>query len=562
MVAANHQPAVSRRAPKAGARPGLRSRGVRVGLVLVAPLAIAFGLLSAKAAFELGSWFLADVLVIGFVVVAAMLVIGLRDLRVAEARTDAALDRAASAETVQRARADELARVLEASEGLVLKGEGQVDYLGILSAITPEGATSLLVRIENVSESVVFAAHGPLAASVVGLRRSMADEASGFDGTQPATFSASGRPVGLEILGELFAGLESEIEASLTVGLTDQNGQRIGLLHMIDPIEERVIEPTFVSLAQLVANQIAMAMENNALMAGLRHELVEGQRVQQQLAQASKLGAVGELAAAVAHEVNNPLTGILGFAELLLSELPADDPRHDEAAVIRDEAVRARTIVKALLEFARPRAPQRIPTSLNDLARSSLELVRFRALEADVAIVADYGDVPILELDPDALKQVLLNVFNNAIDAMPQGGTLHVSTEQVADRGCVVVSDTGIGMDEETQGRIFTPFFSTRAANGGRTGLGLSVSRQIVEGHGGTIEVESTPGRGAVFTVGLPSSWAAFEGAIQVPEMDPASATPAGAGSGGGPSTTATRVAPRDSDSAPAAGEMGRQAAA
>jgi two-component system NtrC family sensor kinase len=220
----------------------------------------------------------------------------------------------------------------------------------------------------------------------------------------------------------------------------------------------------------------------------------------------------------VAHEVNNPLTGILGFAELLLSELPADDPRHDEVAVIRDEAVRARTIVKALLEFARPRPPQRVPASLDDLVRSTLELVRFRAHEADVVIVADYAEVSCLEVDPDAVKQVLLNLFNNAIDAMPGGGTLSLSTEQVEDRFCVVVGDTGIGMDEETRSRIFTPFFSTRADGGDGTGLGLSVSRQIVESHGGTIEVESTPGNGAVFTVWLPASWRAFEGAVVVPD--------------------------------------------
>jgi signal transduction histidine kinase len=140
-----------------------------------------------------------------------------------------------------------------------------------------------------------------------------------------------------------------------------------------------------------------------------------------------------------------------------------------------------------------------------------LELVRVRAHEADVAIVADYGEVPCLELDPDAVKQVLLNLFNNAIDAMPAGGTLSLSAEQVGERVRVAVGDTGIGMDEETRRRIFTPFFSTRAANGEGTGLGLSVSRQIVENHGGTIEVESTLGEGAVFTVWLPALLEAFE---------------------------------------------------
>ena len=337
----------------------------------MAPLAIAVGLLSAEEVFGLPGPFIVVSLVIAAVLVAAMLWVGLRDLSAAEARADAALERAASAEVIQRARADDLAGVLEASQSLVLPGEGEVD----------------------------------------------------------------------------------------------------------DP---------------------------------------------------SKMGAVGELAAAVAHQVNNPLTGILGFAELLLSELPADDPRHYEVAIIRDEAVRARTIVRALLEFARPRSPQRIPASLNDLARSTLELVRVRAREADVAIVADYGEIPCLELDPDGVKQVLLNLFNNAIDAMPTGGTLSVSAEQVGDRVRVAVGDTGIGIEEETRRHIFTPFFSTRAANGDGMGLGLSVSRQIVESHGGTIEVESTLDEGAVFTVWLPAVPEASEDPVLTPGAELGRADAAG----------------------------------
>ena len=510
MVALNHSSALPGRASRVPARTLRHGRGIRVVLTLLAPLVIAVGLLAAEEAFDLPGSFMAVALVIGGLVVAALLLVGLRDLLAAEARADVALERAASAEAVQRTRADELAGVLEASQSLVLTGEEQVDYLGVLSSITPDGATSFLVRTEDAGEVTVVAAHGPLAASVAGLVRAMADETPGVDGGLVASFSAAGHAVGMNIPRQHFAGFESEIEAALTILLVDHSGRRVGSLQIVDPIPERILEPTFVSLAQLVANHLSVAMENNALMARLRRELSANQRVGQELLQASKMGAVGELAAAVAHQVNNPLTGILGFAELLLSEVPADDPRHDEVAIIKDEAVRARTIVRALLEFARPRPPQRIPASLNDLARSTLELVRVRAHEADVMIVADYGEVPCLELDPDAVKQVLLNLFNNAIDAMPAGGTLSVSAEQVGDRVRVVVGDTGIGMDEETRRRIFTPFFSTRAANVDGTGLGLSLSRQIVESHGGTIEVESALGEGAVFTVWLPASMEAF----------------------------------------------------
>jgi signal transduction histidine kinase len=319
---------------------------------------------------------------------------------------------------------------------------------------------------------------------------------------------------------EHMLGVDSEIEAALTVRLIDHDGRSIGWLHMLDHRSEKILEPSFVNLAQLVANQIGVAMENNALLARVRQQLVEVQRVQAQLVQASKLGAVGELAAAVAHEVNNPLTGILGFAELLMAELPLDDPRHDEAVVIRNEAVRSRTIIRALLEFARPRPPQRIPSNLSDLARSALDLIRYRASEVNVRIVAEFGELPCLEIDPDAFRQVLLNLFNNAVDAMPEGGELRITTLVEQERVGIVVTDVGIGMNADTQARIFQPFFSTRAASSGGTGLGLSVSLQIVEGHGGSIHVESAPGHGSVFTVWLPVPSPAFEGAVLFPGMD------------------------------------------
>jgi signal transduction histidine kinase len=548
MVAANHPSVMPVRAPRAPAHGLVHGRAIRTGLVLVAPLAIATVLLASEEAFHLPGSFMAVSVVIGAVVVAALLFVALRNLSAAGARTDAALERAASAEAVQRTRADELAGVLEASQSLVLSGEGQVDYLGVLSAITPVGGTSFLVRTEHENEATVVAAHGPLATSVVGVRRPIGGETLAADGAPLASFSASGHPVGVEIPRGHFAGFEAEIEAALAIRLVDHSGRRIGFLHIVDPVYERVLEPSFVSLAQLVANQIAVAMENNALMARLREEFSANQRVGQQLLRASKMGEVGELAAAVAHEVNNPLTGILGFADLLLSELPAGDPRHDEVAVIRDEAVRARTIVRALLEFARPRPPQRVLADLNDLARSTLELVSSRAHGTSVSIAADYAELPCLGVDPDAVKQVFLNLFNNAIDAMPGGGTLSVSTDQVGERIQVAVSDTGVGMDDETRSLVFTPFFSTRAADGEGTGLGLSVSRQIVESHGGTIEVESRPGHGAIFTVWLPASLQAFDGEALVPDAEPR------------PGDTAGRSAAQDSGAVLSSGCAGAAA--
>jgi len=503
-------------------RPGhsaLLGFGARAIVIFAIPLAAGLVFLAADNALEAGSSLAVLLLSVVVLAMTSMLIVGLRDLRRAEVRGDAAIGRAQQAEALERARADQLARVLEASQSLRLAGDGRVDYLGMLAAITPPGATSFLVRNDNEGAGVA-AAHGPLAPQVVGRRESAAAADPGDP--QVYSFSAHGRGIGVPVLPEHAASLGAPIESALAIPLVGHDGRAMGSLHMIDPDRRRVLEPSYVALARLVANQIAVAMENDDLLARARRQLAEVQRVQHQLVQASKLGAIGELAAAVAHEVNNPLTGILGFAELLLTELPPEDRRRNEVAIIRDEAMRARAIVRALLDFARPRTQQRVQTDLNALARSAVELVRYRAQEAHVHIHEEYGSLPNVEVDPESFRQVLLNLCTNGIDAMPDGGDLSISTTVADGRIGIAVADTGVGMDRQTRNRIFTPFFSARARGGAGTGLGLSVSLNIVEGHGGTIDVRSEPGSGAVFTVWLPLTPA-------VAEQPPADAAPTGA---------------------------------
>ena len=495
-------------------------RVARIGLLLAWPPVLGLGLLATVDAFGLGDDFAIAAWTSGLWLIGLTLVLGLRDMRAADARTAAALTRAETAEAAQHARADELAAVLRASEGLTLMGEGRLDFTGILAALTPAGATSYLARLQSDSEFTVVAAHGPLAPWVIGARRPLDSTEGSLPSPQVTSYSASGRVVGVSAVPAELGRCDTAVQAALGVRLADHGGRPLGHLYLLDPAGERILEPEFVGLTQLVADQIGVALENQALLARVQHQLSEVQRVQHQLALASKLGAIGELAAAVAHEVNNPLTGILGFSELLLDELPEGDSRHDEAAVIHSEAVRARSIIRALLEFARPRPPQRIPSDLNGLASTTLELVRFRAHQAGIVIVEEYNDVPCLEIDPDAFKQVMLNLLNNALDAMPSGGQLRISTRATDERVGVIVADSGIGMDPDTRARVFTPFFSTRSDSESGTGLGLSVSLQIVEGHGGTIEVDSEPGLGSTFTVWLPAAWSTFEGAVIVPGTD------------------------------------------
>ena len=243
--------------------------------------------------------------------------------------------------------------------------------------------------------------------------------------------------------------------------------------------------------------------ENDRLVGELRADLVERARVHDHLVNASRMAAVGELAAGVAHEVNNPLTGVLGYAEILLEDLAEGDPRRADVATIRNEALRARAIVRALRDFARPRAPEPTPTDLPTLVTQTLDLVRYPLVRGGVIITESHGKLPPIELDPQAIQQVVLNVLTNAMQAMPDGGTLTVETAVAGTDALVKITDTGVGMDEAVAAQAFVPFFSARRESGA-PGLGLSVSLGLVESHRGTIRLDSQPGSGTSVEIRLP----------------------------------------------------------
>lgn len=243
--------------------------------------------------------------------------------------------------------------------------------------------------------------------------------------------------------------------------------------------------------------------ENDRLVNELRAELIERERVQDQLLHASRLAAVGELAEGVAHEVNNPLTAVLGFSEILLEDLEPEDPRRPDIETIRDAALRARSIVRGLRDFARPLDPQLVPTDLRDLISRMLDLVRFPLARSGVIIRETHAELPLIQLDPQAIQQVVLNVLTNAMQAMPEGGTLRVESSIRGTDVVVRISDDGVGMDDSVASQAFVPFFSARHA-AGSTGLGLSVSVGLVESHNGTITLESAPGVGTTVEITLP----------------------------------------------------------
>jgi signal transduction histidine kinase len=226
------------------------------------------------------------------------------------------------------------------------------------------------------------------------------------------------------------------------------------------------------------------------------------QRQQQEMMRAEQLAAVGQLAASVAHEVRNPLTGMKLLVASALRSGNRKPLTVEDLGVIHGEIVRLEQLVQGLLDFARPPKAERSSCDLREVVAQSLDLVRARAQQCRVALEVSQPAQPVrATIDEGQFRTVLLNLFLNALDAMPQGGRLSVELEN-GDGIRLEVRDTGPGIAPEMVGRLFTPFASSKPTG---TGLGLSICRRAVEDHGGRISAANGPQGGACFTVTLPS---------------------------------------------------------
>ena len=231
---------------------------------------------------------------------------------------------------------------------------------------------------------------------------------------------------------------------------------------------------------------------------------------QWQLIEATKLESIGRLAAGVAHEVKNPLMTLTMVADYFAQVVPADEP--DAPSMLqdmRDAIQRANRVISELLEFSRPGALTLKPEDFHAIADRALSLVKLELARHHIEVIRAFGGgVPALPMDKNKIEQVLVNLFMNAIQAMPQGGTLTIRTAAapVGQTGspalAVEIDDTGPGIPEAHLARVFEPFFTTKAAGGG-TGLGLCVAQQIVELHGGCISLGNRPEGGARATIVL-----------------------------------------------------------
>ena len=296
----------------------------------------------------------------------------------------------------------------------------------------------------------------------------------------------------------------------------------IGVLEVVNKQHEEKYSDQDVETLEILAAQAAVAIENARLYKTLQKQMQALQTTQARLVQSEKLAAVGELVAGVAHELNNPLTAIIGFAELLkFSEL--DESGRGDLNRIIAQGQRAATIVQGLLDFARQRESKRESVQVNDVICSVLDFLRYELERVGVTVQTELEpDLPPLLADPNQLQQVFVNLITNACQAIGQaktGDTLTIKTklenavdfdhegavtdEHLDSMVRIVFKDNGPGIEPDHLNRVFDPFFTTKQPGEG-TGLGLSVCHGIVSELGGQIWAESSRGQGAVFVVSLP----------------------------------------------------------
>jgi len=228
-------------------------------------------------------------------------------------------------------------------------------------------------------------------------------------------------------------------------------------------------------------------------------------RIEEQLRRAERLSALGELSAILAHEIRNPLASIRGTAEILMEERTSAESRGEFLDILVMESDRLNRVVEDFLKMARPDPISKKACDINEELRNMITLLSAQARQSQVTLELTPSVLPPFLGDGEKLRQAFLNIILNAIQASPVGGVVSVSTGADRERGGIEIrfSDHGAGISAKLSREIFEPFFTTKGTG---TGLGLPITKKIIEGHGGTIEVESEPGRGATFRVRLPVS--------------------------------------------------------
>ncbi|MBU1878336.1 MAG: cache domain-containing protein, partial [Chloroflexi bacterium] len=321
------------------------------------------------------------------------------------------------------------------------------------------------------------------------------------------------------VVGSLYVGdLESDF-----IGLVHAVNNQVILIALVCVVLAGVIA---VPIAKLVTRPIAQLVEANRRLAegdmAVRVEVYGGgelsmlsrsfntmvetlDKTQQELIRKENLASVGQLAAGVAHEINNPLGTILLFSDMMYKEALEGDPRRDDLTMIISETTRCKRIVADLLNFARQQDVLAQDTDIHALLDQVLEGMQRQPSFQGVTIVRQFDpQLPEIQADPDQLQQVFVNLLNNAAEAIEDQGTITLTTRVIDGQWIEVqVADTGCGILEENRSKLFTPFFTTKAPGKG-TGLGLSIVYGIIKMHRGQITLQSQANKGTTFTVTLP----------------------------------------------------------
>jgi C4-dicarboxylate-specific signal transduction histidine kinase len=331
----------------------------------------------------------------------------------------------------------------------------------------------------------------------------------------------SGEPIVVEDISKepgltRMAATREDLRSYIGVPLKSKD-KVLGMMNVIARRPRR-FAPRDVELLTSVGNQIGVAIENARLYEAAQREVTERKRMEEELRkayhdlrgsqakliQSEKLAATGRLAASMAHEINNPLQGISNYLSAISRQVVEEDPLHEDLEMVKLGFERISEIVRRLRAFYRPADEAMAPTDINGVVKRVLALLGHQLSLGKVAVKTGLAeqDLPVLG-SAGQLEQVLVNLVVNAQDAMPQGGELMVRTALHEDMVQLQVSDTGHGIGKEQMSRLFEPFSSGKEGEG--LGLGLWISHNIIEGHGGHIEVESQVGQGTTFIVSLPA---------------------------------------------------------
>ena len=302
----------------------------------------------------------------------------------------------------------------------------------------------------------------------------------------------------------IIAGVIINIELASSIATPIRNLERITKKITRGDFSESIEVKGHDEISSLAGSFNQMEDKLDHAMTSLEEIIKKLQEKQAQLVEAEKLASVGKLAAGIAHEINNPLTSVLTFSNLMLEQCPPSDPRHEKLKLMARETERARNIVRQLLNFGRETVIKPVKINLNEpvqeIANSLVAQEAFKGIDLSIKLS---DNLPEVYADPAQIGQVVLNMLLNAIHAITPPGRIEISTQRMDKEIEIVFTDTGRGIPEEHLHKVFDPFFTTKDAFKG-TGLGLAVSYGIIKKHGGNIDVESAEGRGTTFRVRLP----------------------------------------------------------